>query len=235
MSLVWAILPIVNAVMFARVPIAPVVGEDEEKLSIKDMLKTKAFWIFMVLILCAGSSEQAVSQWASTFAEKALGLTKTVGDLAGPMLFSVLMGVSRFMYGKFGSRINLDSMMLLSGCVCTASYFLISLTSSPVLGLVGVAVCGLSAGILWPGTIGKMSSALHGGGTAMYAILCLGGDIGCSAGPTFAGMMASAFGDDLKKGILCAVIFPLTLSVIMLVREFISRAAEGRRLHEEKL
>lgn len=160
MSLVWAILPIVNAVMFARVPIAPVVGEDEEKLSIKDMLKTKAFWIFMVLILCAGSSEQAVSQWASTFAEKALGL-------------------------------------------------------------VGVAVCGLSAGILWPGTIGKMSSALHGGGTAMYAILCLGGDIGCSAGPTFAGMMASFFGDDLKKGILCAVIFPLTLSVIMLVREFI--------------
>ena len=221
MSLIWAILPIVNAVMFARVPIAPVVGEDEEKLSIKDMLKTKAFWIFMVLILCAGSSEQAVSQWASTFAEKALGLTKTVGDLAGPRLFSILMGVSRFMYGKFGNRINLDSMMLLSGCVCTASYFLISLTSSPVLGLVGVAVCGLSAGILWPGTIGKMSSALHGGGTAMYAILCLGGDIGCSAGPTFAGMMASAFGDDLKKGILCAVIFPLTLSVIMLVREFI--------------
>lgn len=164
MSLIWAILPIVNAVMFTRVPIAPVVGEDEEKLSIKDMLKTKAFWIFMVLILCAGSSEQAVSQWASTFAEKALGLTKTVGDLAGPMLFSILMGVSRFMYGKFGNRINLDSMMLLSGCVCTASYFLISLTSSPILGLVGVAVCGLSAGILWPGTIGKMSSALHGGG-----------------------------------------------------------------------
>lgn len=169
---------------------------------------------------CWGSVA-AVGQWASTFAEKALGLTKTVGDLAGPMLFSVLMGVSRFMYGKFGNRINLDSMMLLSGCVCTASYFLISLTSSPILGLVGVAVCGLSAGILWPGTIGKMSSALHGGGTAMYAILCLGGDIGCSAGPTFAGMMASAFGDDLKKGILCAVIFPLTLSVIMLVREFI--------------
>lgn len=169
---------------------------------------------------CWGSVA-AVSQWASTFAEKALGLTKTVGDLAGPMLFSILMGVSRFMYGKFGNRINLDSMMLLSGCVCTASYFLISLTSSPILGLVGVAVCGLSAGILWPGTIGKMSSALHGGGTAMYAILCLGGDIGCSAGPTFAGMMASFFGDDLKKGILCAVIFPLTLSVIMLVREFI--------------
>ena len=104
--------------------------------------------------------------------------------------------------------------MVLSGCACTASYFLISLTSSPILGLVGAAVCGLSAGILWPGTIGKMSSALHGGGTAMYAILCLGGDIGCSAGPTFAGMMASAFGDNLKKGILCAIFFPALLTVL---------------------
>lgn len=216
MALAWAVLPIVNAISFTRVPIAPIMDENEERLSVKDMLKTKAFWVFMVLILCAGSSEQAVSQWASTFAEKALGLSKTVGDLAGPMLFSILMGIARFSYGKFGDKINLDSMMLISGCVCTASYLLISLTSSPLLGLVGVALCGLSSGILWPGTIGKMSSALHGGGTAMYAILCLGGDIGCSAGPTFAGMMASAFGDDLKKGILCAVVFPALLTALTL-------------------
>ncbi len=233
MALAWAVLPIVNAISFTRVPIAPIMDENEERLSLSDMLKTKAFWVFMILILCAGSSEQAVSQWASTFAEKALGLSKTVGDLAGPMLFSILMGIARFSYGKFGDKINLDSMMLVSGCVCTASYLLISLTSSPILGLVGVALCGLSSGILWPGTIGKMSSALHGGGTLMYAILCLGGDIGCSAGPTFAGMMASAFGDDLKKGILCAIIFPLTLSVIILVREIIiprSRSKGGKTL-----
>lgn len=214
MALAWAVLPIVNAISFTRVPIAPIMDENEERLSVKDMLKTKAFWVFMVLILCAGSSEQTVSQWASTFAEKELGLSKTVGDLAGPMLFSILMGIARFSYGKFGDKINLDSMMLISGCVCTASYLLISLTSSPLLGLVGVALCGLSSGILWPGTIGKMSSALHGGGTAMYAILCLGGDIGCSAGPTFVGRMASAFGDDLKKGILCAVVFPALLTVL---------------------
>lgn len=214
MSLIWAILPIVNAVMFARVPIAPVVGEDEEKLSIKDMLKTKAFWIFMVLILCAGSSEQAVSQWASTFAEKGLGVSKTVGDLAGPMLFSVLMGVSRVIYGKFGDKIDLDGMMIFSGALCMASYLLIALSSSAVLGLVGVAMCGFSVGIMWPGTFSKASAGIKGGGTAMFALLALGGDLGCSSGPTFAGMMASAFGDDLKKGILCAIFFPALLTVL---------------------
>lgn len=214
MSLIWAILPIVNAVMFTRVPIAPVVGEDEEKLSIKDMLKTKAFWIFMVLILCAGSSEQAVSQWASTFAEKGLGVSKTVGDLAGPMLFSVLMGVSRMIYGKFGDKIDLDGMMIFSGALCMASYLLIALSSSAVLGLVGVALCGFSVGIMWPGTFSKASAGIKGGGTAMFALLALGGDLGCSSGPTFAGMMASAFGDDLKKGILCAIFFPALLTVL---------------------
>lgn len=214
MSLIWAILPIVNAVMFTRVPIAPVVGEDEEKLSIKDMLKTKAFWIFMVLILCAGSSEQAVSQWASTFAEKGLGVSKTVGDLAGPMLFSVLMGVSRVIYGKFGDKIDLDGMMIFSGALCMASYLLIALSSSAVLGLVGVALCGFSVGIMWPGTFSKASAGIKGGGTAMFALLALGGDLGCSSGPTFAGMMASAFDDDLKKGILCAIFFPALLTVL---------------------
>lgn len=214
MSLIWAILPIVNAVMFTRVPIAPVVGEDEEKLSIKDMLKTKAFWIFMVLILCAGSSEQAVSQWASTFAEKGLGVSKTVGDLAGPMLFSVLMGVSRVIYGKFGDKIDLDGMMIFSGALCMASYLLIALSSSAVLGLVGVAMCGFSVGIMWPGTFSKASAGIKGGGTAMFALLALGGDLGCSSGPTFAGIIASAFGDDLKKGILCAIFFPALLTVL---------------------
>ena len=214
MSLIWAVLPIVNAVMFTRVPIAPVVGEDEEKLSIKDMLKTKAFWIFMVLILCAGSSEQAVSQWASTFAEKGLGVSKTVGDLAGPMLFSVLMGVSRVIYGKFGDKIDLDGMMIFSGALCMVSYLLIALSSSAVLGLVGVALCGFSVGIMWPGTFSKASAGIKGGGTAMFALLALGGDLGCSSGPTFAGMMASAFGDDLKKGILFAIFFPALLTVL---------------------
>ena len=214
MSLIWAILPIVNALNFIRVPIAPLIEEGETGLSFKQLIGNRMFWIFMLLILCSGASEQAVSQWASTFAEKGLGVSKTVGDLAGPMLFSVLMGVSRVIYGKFGDKIDLDGMMIFSGALCMASYLLIALSSSAVLGLVGVAMCGFSVGIMWPGTFSKASAGIKGGGTAMFALLALGGDLGCSSGPTFAGMMASAFGDDLKKGILCAIFFPALLTVL---------------------
>ena len=165
----------------------------------------------MLMMTCAGASEQAVSQWASTFAERGLGVSKTVGDLAGPMAFAILMGSARAFYGKFGDRISLDKFMVGSGLLCVLSYLCISLAPSPVMSLIGCAVCGLSVGIMWPGSFSKASATLRNGGTALFALLALAGDLGCSGGPTLVGYVSSIASDDLKKGILAAIIFPVLL------------------------
>lgn len=230
LALLWAIIPLLNAFVFTKVPIAKLVADDEKGLSVLALFKRKIFWVFMLMMVCSGASEQAVSQWASTFAEQALGVSKTIGDLTGPMMFSILMGLSRLLYGKFGDKINLDTMMLLSSLLCVGSYLVVSLTNSPVLGLIGVAISGLSVGIMWPGTFSKASASIKGGGTAMFAFLALCGDLGCSSGPSFAGFTASLFGDNLKLGILCAIVFPVTLSVIVFVFDFLRQ----KKIHNKK-
>ncbi len=211
LALVWAVVPIVNAFIFIKAPIASLIEEGEKELTIKDLFTQKVFWIFMIMMVCAGASEQSVSQWASTFAEKGLGVTKTIGDLAGPMSFAILMGTSRAFYGKFGEKINLDRFMVYSSFLCVLSYLCIALIPIPALGLVGCAVCGLSVGIMWPGTFSKAAATIRGGGTAMFAFMALAGDLGCSGGPTVVGMVSSQFGDNLKLGILAAIIFPILL------------------------
>ena len=213
LAVIWALVPLCNSLVFTKVPIAPLIEEGEKGLTIKDFAKQKIFWVFMLMMLCAGASEQAVSQWASTFAEKGLGVSKTVGDLAGPMSFAVLMGTSRAFYGKWGDKLDLDRFMIGSSILCMFSYLCISLVPGSVFGLVGCAVCGLSVGIMWPGTFSKASKAMKNGGTAMFALMALAGDLGCSGGPTVVGMVSSALGDDLKKGILAAICFPLLLLV----------------------
>ena len=211
LACIWALVPLFNAFLFAKVPIASLIEEGEKGLSIRELAKMKIFWIFMLMMTCAGASEQAVSQWASTFAEKGLGVSKVIGDLAGPMAFAILMGSARAFYGKYGERIDLDKFMIGSSFLCMASYLCISLVPSPVFGLIGCAVCGLSVGIMWPGTFSKAAASMPRGGTALFALMALAGDLGCSGGPTVVGMVSGAFGEDLKKGILVAVMFPLLL------------------------
>lgn len=219
LSVIWALVPICNGILFSKVPIASLMEEGEKGMSVKELAKQKVFWVFMLMMLCAGASEQAVSQWASTFAEKGLGVSKTVGDLAGPMTFAVLMGTARAFYGKYGDRINLDRFMTGSSILCMASYLCISLIPNPVFGLIGCGVCGLSVGIMWPGTFSKAAATIPKGGTALFALMALAGDVGCSGGPTVVGMISGAFGDDLKKGILAAICFPfLLLMGIMLCK-----------------
>lgn len=220
MALIWALVPLYNMFVFFKVPMAPLLAEGETGMNLGELFREKLFWLFMVMMICAGASEQAVSQWASTFAEKGLGISKTAGDLAGPMTFAVLMGSSRAFYGKYGDRIELNRFMIGSSLLCILSYLCISLAPSPVISLTGCAVCGLSVGIMWPGSFSKASASLPRGGTAMFALLALGGDVGCSGGPTLVGMVSSALEDDLKRGILAGIIFPiLLLAGVLLVKK----------------
>ena len=211
MALIWAIIPVVNGIAFTKVPIATLIEEGETGMTIKELCRNKTFWILMLMMLCAGASEQGVSQWASTFAEMGLGVSKTIGDLAGPMAFAILMGSSRAFYGKYGDRIDLDKFMKYSALLCILSYLCIAFLPIPALGLAGCAICGLSVGIMWPGTFSKASASVRNGGTAMFALLALAGDLGCSGGPTLAGMVSSALGDNLRMGILAAIIFPILM------------------------
>ncbi len=213
LTCIWIIVPAFNAFAFAKAPLAPLVEDGERGMTMLDLCKSRVFWLLMLMMMCAGASEQAVSQWASTFAERGLGVSKTVGDLAGPMACAVLMGSARAFYGKFGDRIALDKFMIGSAVLCIMSYLCISLSPSPVLSLFGCAVCGLSVGIMWPGSFSRASASIRNGGTALFALLALAGDVGCSGGPTLVGYISSLASDDLKKGILAAVIFPVLLAV----------------------
>ena len=219
LAAIWALLPLANCFVFTKVPLAPLVVEGGTGMHIGQLFRSRVFWVIMLMMLCAGASEQAVSQWASTFAEKGLGVSKAVGDLAGPTVFALLMATSRLLYGKFGAKIDLNKAMMASALLCVVSYLLIGLTNSPVLGLVGVGLCGLAVGIFWPGTFSTAAASLRGGGTAMFALMALAGDLGCSGGPTLAGAIAGAFGDNLRLGILCAVAFPALMVLgILLIR-----------------
>ena len=217
LALCWALIPLGNLILFARASLYSLNAEGEKGLTIKELFRKKTFWLMMLMMLCAGASEQAVSQWASTFAEQGLGVSKTVGDLAGPMAFAAMMGLSRLIYGKYGDRMDLDRFMGGSCLLCIASYLCISLIPNPVAGLVGCAVCGFSVGILWPGTFSKAAASIKGGGTAMFALLALAGDLGCSGGPTLAGAVSSTFQNNLRIGILSAIAFPALLFVGVLL------------------
>ena len=211
MACIWAVVPFANMILFARVPMASLMAEGEKGMTLRELFRQKIFWVLMLMMVCAGASEQAVSQWASTFAELGLGVSKTVGDLAGPMLFAVLMGSARAFYGKYGDKIELDKFMIYSSTLCILCYLCISLVPNPVIGFIGCALCGLSVGIMWPGTFSKATASVTKGGTAMFALLALAGDVGCSGGPTVVGLISGAFGDNLKIGILAGVVFPVLL------------------------
>ena len=210
----WAVLPLINAVLFAKTPIPDISEQQKEQISFGELLKNRVFWIFFVIMLCAGASEIAVSQWASAFAEKMLDIPKSAGDIAGPAMFAVLMGTARTLYGKYGEKVELGRMIFICSLFCILSYLMISLSPNSIISVMGIGLCGFSVGIMWPGTF-SLAAASVKGGNAMFALLALAGDIGCTAGPTLAGLVAEAANDNLKFGILSAIIFPTILAVMI--------------------
>ena len=216
LACLWALLPLYNTYNFATCPIEPLV-EEGKGMGIRGLLKVPVFWLAIVLMVCAGASELTMAQWASAYAESAIGLSKTMGDLTGPCLFAAAMGISRVLYGKYGERIALTGFMLGSGLLCLVCYLTASLSGNPVIGLVGCIVCGFSVGILWPGTISICSGRMPYGGTAMFALLAMAGDLGGAFGPSLAGAVSQRFGDNLQKGMLAGSVFPLVLVVCVLL------------------
>lgn len=208
---IWAIVPVINAIYFSIVPI-PDINGGKEPAGIFNLFRNKVFWVLILLMFCAGASELAVSQWASALAEKGLGVSKTIGDIAGPCMFAFLMGVSRVLYAKFSEKIRTDTAILFSGALCAAGYLMIALAKNPIVALAGCGVCGFAVGILWPGTFSMGTSTIKSGGTAMFAFLALAGDLGCSMGPTLVGMVSGAMNDNLQYGIAAAIVFPLLMT-----------------------
>lgn len=219
LACLWAIVPLYNVFNFAVCPIEHLT-EEGQGLSIGKLFSIPKFWIAIVLMVCAGASELSMSQWASAYVEAALGLPKNVGDIVGPCLFAVTMGISRVFYGKFGEKMDLMKFMAGSGLLCLACYLLAALGGTPILGLVGCVLCGFSVGIMWPGTISISSGAIPMGGTAMFALLAMAGDLGGSVGPYLVGQVTQSAGDNLKAGLLVGTVFPLVLVIsILLLRK----------------
>lgn len=216
LAVIWAVIPLYNIYNFATCPIEPLV-EDGKTMTMLQLFKTKTFWLFIILMICAGSAEIAMAQWASAFAESALHVSKAVGDLAGPCGFAVCMGVSRSLYGKFGEKVDLTVFMAGSGILCLCCYLIAGLSDIPVMGLAGCAVCGFSVGIMWPGSISISSRILPTGGTAMFALLALAGDLGGAVGPAIIGSISQSAGENLQAGILAGTFFPIILVICVLI------------------
>ena len=216
LACIWALIPLYNVYNFVTCPIVPLV-EEGKGMSIVSLFRVPLFWIAIILMVCAGASELSMGQWASAYAESALGLSKTAGDLAGPCMFAIMMGICRVIYGKYGEKLDLMKFMLGSGILCLVCYIMAAISANPILGLIGCIVCGFSVGIMWPGTISITSKQFKTGGTAMFALLAMAGDLGGAFGPSLVGNITQRANDNMQIGMLAGCIFPIVLIIALFI------------------
>lgn len=216
LTCIWAIIPLVNIFNFLSCPIERLT-EEGKGYTITQLVRIPVFWVAIVLMICAGASELSMSQWASAYAESALKLSKNIGDIAGPCMFAVVMGLTRTLYGKYGEKVNLVKFMIASGVLCLACYIAAATASKPVIGLIGCVICGVSVAIMWPGTISISSKTIPMGGTAMFALLAMAGDLGGTIGPGVVGMVIQQAGNNFQSGMLVGCIFPVLLIIASII------------------
>lgn len=228
LALIWAAIPLANAFFFSTLKLYQLQPTGNE-IKLRSLFGIKIFWLFALLMVCAGAAELSMSQWASAYAQKALGVSLEAGNLAGPCLFALLMGTARAVYAGFSSKINLLSAMILCCILCIAGYLLAGLSPVPALGFAGCGLVGFSVGIMWPGIFSLAGEKCPQGGTAMFAMLALAGDLGCMGGPTVTGFISGAYGGDLKSGLLFSIVFPLVLGIAGLFFKVLSKKAPASR------
>ena len=235
LPVIWAVVPLFNIFFFSKVPLRVLVEEDE-RVPVSRLFRNKVFWVLMLLMVAAGASEQAMSQWSSLFAEVGLNVSKTMGDLLGPCMFAALMGIARLIYGMIGSRLNIRKALLYTSVLCVAGYLISVLAPWPILSLIGCGLCGFSVGLMWPGVFSVGSETYPQGGTAMFALLALAGDLGCGGGPGLVGVISGWFEGSLgvmsalKSGLGVAIIFPiLMITGILLLKRYAKGSALGTR------
>ncbi len=228
LPILWALVPIWNLFRFTKVPLLPPIAE-HERITLRTLLGQRAFLIALVLMLCAGAAELTMSQWSSLFAEKGLLVPKLFGDLLGPCLFAIFMGIGRTIHGVMGHRIHLKGAMLATASLSVACYAVTIFAPYPILSLLGCAFCGFSVSLMWPGTFSLAAAAFPKGGTAMFGLMAVFGDIGGSVGPWIAGFVSDlaqksdkliALGASmslmpeqmgLKAGLFVATVFPVVM------------------------
>lgn len=224
----FAIIPAINIYNFATCPIELLV-EEGQGMGIRKLFSNPMFLIAIVMMVCSGASELAMAQWASAYAESALGFSKAIGDIAGPCMFAVTMGISRVLFGKASDKMNLNRFMIGSGILCFVCYLLASFSDNPIIGLAGCIVCGFSVGIMWPGTISISSKAFPTGGTAMFALLAMAGDLGGSIGPAIVGRVADMFGGSINVGMRIGLLFPSTLCFVLCLLNILNHAVNKQK------
>ena len=225
LPLCWSVIPFANAINFKTVPL-PQPPDEEKGMAMRELLSSKAFVMALLLMTCAGASELSVSQWASIFAEKSLGVSKVLGDLLGPCMFALLMGMGRLLYSLYGSHAHLHTALVICAGACVAGYLLAALAPWPFLSLAGCGLCGLSVSLMWPGVFSLSAATFRRGGTAMFALLAVFGDIGCAFGPWATGVLsdwaersAAVTMDSLKCGVLAGTVFPMAMLLVLLMQK----------------